>query len=345
MYRNCIFCSADFGTNEALEAFPVGRQIAFDAHRGRLWAVCSSCGRWNLSPIEERWEPVEAAEKLFRDARLRVQSENVGLARLPDGTRLVRVGDAVGGELAAWRYGSQLLNRRKRYFVIGGLTAAAGIAALGGLSAMGAGFMSFYFGSTFVQKRWNQKVIHRVAADDSLDGQAITLRRWHLDGMRLAGVDPNGRLHVEIREAHRKEPGGNGSVKHDGAITVVSGDAARAVLARAMTHVNKKGATRDTLRHADRILTDAGSAERVVAEAAAGGAALGRQAGRSPALLQGPGALAFEMALNEESERRALEGELRALEKAWREAEEIAAIADALPGEAALNRLLDRLIR
>ena len=49
--------------------------------------------------------------------------------------------------------------------------------------------------------------------------------------------------------------------------------------------------------------------------------------------------------MNEESERRALEGELSTLEAAWREAEEIAAIADSLPGEAALNRLIDRLRR
>ena len=40
--------------------------------------------------------------------------------------------------------------------------------------------------------------------------------------------------------------------------------------------------------------------------------------------------LAFEMALHEEEERRALEGELWRLEQAWREAEEIAAIADDL---------------
>jgi hypothetical protein len=38
--------------------------------------------------------------------------------------------------------------------------------------------------------------------------------------------------------------------------------------------------------------------------------------------------LALEMAAHEEQERRALEGELAALEAAWKEAEEIAAIAD-----------------
>ena len=40
--------------------------------------------------------------------------------------------------------------------------------------------------------------------------------------------------------------------------------------------------------------------------------------------------LALEMATHEESERRALEGELKALEIAWKEADEIAAISDSL---------------
>lgn len=39
------------------------------------------------------------------------------------------------------------------------------------------------------------------------------------------------------------------------------------------------------------------------------------------------------MALHEEAERHALEGELAALEAAWREGEEIARIADTLPDE------------
>jgi hypothetical protein len=41
--------------------------------------------------------------------------------------------------------------------------------------------------------------------------------------------------------------------------------------------------------------------------------------------------LGVEMALHDEQERRALDGELAELEAMWREAEEIAAIADALP--------------
>ena len=45
--------------------------------------------------------------------------------------------------------------------------------------------------------------------------------------------------------------------------------------------------------------------------------------------------LALEMSLQEDGERRALNGELAALERAWRDAEQIAAIADSLlvPGD------------
>jgi hypothetical protein len=49
------------------------------------------------------------------------------------------------------------------------------------------------------------------------------------------------------------------------------------------------------------------------------------------------------MALHEAQERRALEGELAALEQAWREAEEIAAIADGLLLPARVHQVLDRL--
>ena len=48
------------------------------------------------------------------------------------------------------------------------------------------------------------------------------------------------------------------------------------------------------------------------------------------AKMPAPTKLALEMALHEEEERRALEGELWRLERAWEEAEEIAAISDGL---------------
>jgi hypothetical protein len=53
--------------------------------------------------------------------------------------------------------------------------------------------------------------------------------------------------------------------------------------------------------------------------------------------------LALEMASHEESERRALEGELHLLEDAWKEADEIAAIADDMFLPASMDEELERL--
>ncbi len=67
MTRVCFFCQRALPANDSLEQFPVGRRVAFDPERGRLWAVCPACARWNLAPIEERWEALEELEKLACD--------------------------------------------------------------------------------------------------------------------------------------------------------------------------------------------------------------------------------------------------------------------------------------
>jgi hypothetical protein len=55
--------------------------------------------------------------------------------------------------------------------------------------------------------------------------------------------------------------------------------------------------------------------------------------------------LALEMALHEEAERRAVEGELADLERAWRDAEEIAGIADSLLLPESLDASMDKIRR
>src|SRR3954464_14563517 len=111
MYQRCMFCSGALGTNEVLEHFPVGRTLAFDAAKGRLWAVCARCNRWNLTPLEERWEAIEECERRFRGLRLRTQTEHVGLAKLPEGLELIRIGAPLRPEFAAWRYGGEFARR------------------------------------------------------------------------------------------------------------------------------------------------------------------------------------------------------------------------------------------
>jgi len=69
-----------------------------------------------------------------------------------------------------------------------------------------------------------------------------------------------------------------------------------------------------------------------------------RRAGVGRRLQDMPSAarLALEMASHEESERRAMEGELALLETAWRQAEEIAKIADNLLVPESVDEFLER---
>ena len=65
MYTSCLFCHTDLGANYFLPTFPVGRRLAFDPKKGRLWVICTRCGRWNLTPLEERWEAIDESERLY----------------------------------------------------------------------------------------------------------------------------------------------------------------------------------------------------------------------------------------------------------------------------------------
>ncbi|HET7276075.1 MAG TPA: hypothetical protein VFI91_12980 [Longimicrobiaceae bacterium] len=390
MYRTCIFCSADLGTNDSVEEFPVGRSLAFDAWKGRLWAICGRCGRWNLAPIEERWEAVESAEKHFRDSRLRVHSENIGLCKLPDGTRLVRVGEALPGELAAWRYGTQLMRRRKKYLLAAGAVsigigafATVGFAGMlaaigvgGGLTQLGIQASSFGY-----QYRRSRRVVHRLGPGESPTGEALTLRRHQLNSAALT-TGSEGAIAIWLPNAFTGERrrGGTSRISWRPEPLILEGQAARVVLSRVMVEANRAGASRKNVGTALDLLDRAGGPEDYLRKTAWRRLSLGignvpnfhgtwrtwRQVGatfggerisplrpppvtdkeivtfgarrynRGRALgvkLHRPNALALEMALHEESERRALEGELAELESAWRDAEEIAAIADALPDD------------
>ncbi len=143
MYSTCIFCQKSLGTNEVIESFPIGRRLAFDSAKGRLWVVCRHCERWNLSPLETRWEAIEECERAFHGTRLRVSTDNVGMARLSEGLALVRIGEPLRPEFAAWRYGDQFGRRRRRAVLIGGGVVVAAGAVAAGAVAMGAGIGSF----------------------------------------------------------------------------------------------------------------------------------------------------------------------------------------------------------
>lgn len=342
MFSTCLFCNQPLGSNTSLESFPVGRRLAFDAAKGRLWVVCRKCERWNLSPLEERWEAIEQAERFYADTRKRVATDQIGLARLSDGTELVRIGVPLRPEFAAWRYGDQFGRRRTRHLLLAG----AGVAALGGVVIGGAvvgvslasfGWMFGQVGRVAIQGR-EDTVVAKVRTDD---GQVLHVRRRHLAESTLSrGSD--GTLAIDLRYK-------NGQSRFEG-------PEALRVASLVVPHVNRFGGSKATVATAVDQIESVGGPERYVeqlakrAEQATVVRGRRHRFGRKGRIgktglygLTTVDRLGLEMALHEEAERRAMQGELALLEAAWRDAEEIAAIADNLLVPAAVESSLEGL--
>lgn len=336
MYATCLFCNRPLGANQVLESFPVGRRLAFDGRKGRLWVVCRRCERWNLSPFEERWEAVEQCERLFRDARKRVSSDNIGLAKLDEGLELVRIGDPLRPEFAAWRYGDQFGRRRRKAMVTG--TAVAGVAAavvIGGATtglATGGGYWVYQLVQGLVDAYRKRRVVARVPTEE---GARLVVRGSHLYRTSLQR-DPDS------------ETGWSLQVRHAEGTAVLKHHHATHATALLMPPVNRAGGSRRQVQDAVRRIEAAGDPLRYV-QSAAGELRYSRSARQrvpvSLARMPLANRLAIEMAVNEENERIALEGELALLELAWKEAEEIAAIADSLAIPREVETQLEELRR
>lgn len=349
MYATCLFCHSRLGTNEVVEQFPVGRRLAFDAARGRLWVVCGACGRWNLSPLDERWEAIETCERLFRATRVRVTTAQIGLARLREGCELVRIGAPLRPEFAAWRYGTRFTRRRARTRAVMGATGIAVVAsgalfapllapalALGAwsvvafpgvTSAMGVvpavGFLAL---REYVQ---HERVIGRLVRRDAemRPGQprVAVVRAKHADAAQLS--------------VHGRDAGSvTLDVPHDAGWARFEGIDAMQAAGILLAGANRFGAPAAQVQDAVQRVESLGDSATFLRSASSLGESRGSRLisilnvwrGLGTLRLSGTERLALEMALHEESERRALEGELALLEAAWRDAESIANVADRL---------------
>ena len=340
MYATCLFCHARLGANESIEPFPVGRRLAFDAARGRLWVVCSACGRWNLSPADERWEAIESCERLFRATRLRVTTAQIGLARLRDGMELVRIGSPLRPEFAAWRYGTRFTRRRTRTQLA---TASAVVAVAGSALAFAPVLMPAVAMSTIS--------MIAIPGITTLFGTvpvvgALAVREY-LQHDRILGRLVHGDRTLTVRAKHARSTQFHVSaesdavsldVQHDAGWAHFDGLAAMQAAGILLTGANRFGASATQVQNAVARVEELGDAATYLRAASTLGDArntrfmsvLNGWRGIGTLHLSSTECLALEMALHEESERRALEGELALLEAAWRDAEEIAAISDAL---------------
>jgi hypothetical protein len=343
-----------------LEHFPVGKRLAFDQANGRLWVVCGVCRQWNLSPFDERWEAIEEGERLFRDTRLRVSTDQIGLARMKDGTELIRIGAPQRPEFAAWRYGERF---QARWAVRGRLAAAAG--GLVALQKGIGGFLLWQFATgPFIAlgiASATAESIHlrrRVARLQLPTGESAALTQAHVESLRIV-ADPDEPTGWQLRVRHRPLKGLRTKFSvHDPEITF-RGEEARRVASRLLPRLNRSGGRRQVVAEAVEILDQAGSADAVFRLASRHDPDSGRMSYRErlsfedeieqgampPTLarLRTPLKLATEMAAHEEMERAALAGELADLHERWKEAEEIAAIADTLTLSPAVLERLDRL--
>jgi hypothetical protein len=347
MYATCLFCNNALGANEAIEAFPVGRRLAFDQAKGRLWVVCPKCERWNLTPLEERWDAIEQSEKLYRDTRKRVATDNIGLAKLRDGTTLVRIGEPLRPEFAAWRYGDQFGRRRNRQI----LMTAGGLAAVGalftGFAAAGVGVGGFAWvfansGSALIRGS-PEEIIAKIP---SRQHGVMQVRRRHLAETSLSRTE-EGQLALDLRFK-------NGSDRF-------TGREAERIASIILPKVNRFGGSKKAVAQAVDEIESMGSAEGYVDYLTKISREYTRPSKRGKKYqryfreqdwkqgdkglfgLPSSHRLALEMALHEEAERRAMQGELQELERAWRDAEEIAGISDNLLVPASVSAAFDRL--
>ena len=338
MYATCIFCNTALGGNDAIEHFPIGSRLAFDALKGRLWAVCIQCGRWNLSPLEERWEAIEECERAFRATIVRVSTDNIGLAKLHNGPELIRVGKPLRPEFAAWRYGRHFRARRRRTHVVAGAGVAAAViagAAFGPalLPALTLGTLSIVIVPGITTVMGVIPILGVLAARDYVQNDRVVARLAH--GRRIVTVRAK---HIDAAELDVQTVNGAATlaIPHDGGWAEFSGTAAIHATGVIIAGSNRYGASTGHVDAAVRQIEAAGDAGAFLDTASTrnrwrGGRLLSLvndYRGLGALHLSSTERLALEMSIHEESERRAMEGELATLEAAWRDAEHIAAICD-----------------
>lgn len=291
-------------------------------------------------------------ERRYRDSRLRVSTDNVGLARLREGVDLIRIGEPQRPEMAAWRYGDQFGRRRRRQMLVTGTVLGSAAAIVGGMVAIGVSvgsFAGFYANTGMWEALIHGRQKTSIGKVPLPGGRLVDVQRRHARMSALENIEPDAPLRLRLEHAE-------GS-------TVLEGEDAIRVIRRLMPTVNRFGGSSASVQHAVRLLDEAGSPQDVLLRAQHRfGWRPGEKLWRTP-MIQGNGRqpvqalpgtlhslkveerLAIEMAVHEESERRAMAGELQSLEQAWRDAEEIAKIADDMFTPASITSRLEALRR
>jgi hypothetical protein len=254
--------------------------------------------------------------------------------------------------MAAWRYGDQFGRRRLRHratfwggvavpllFVVGmqyGIMAGVGGSLLQ---------TAFYTSKFFTDRRTRVRV--RVPGNDN----PVLLRRAQLDEASITSTDSDWVLSFPYLLSLRDRVATRSSlslVSNPEFKTDLRGEDAMRAAARILPAINAQGARQREVTAAAELLEEtphagglfqrfAPRSERWLEKHVKFSVPDRQQLTMLPASVR----LALEMAANEENERRAMEGELAHLELEWRDAEEIAQIADDEETRSVATRLDD----
>jgi hypothetical protein len=311
VYRTCLHCHAALGANDVIEHFPVGGRLAYDEAKGRLWVVCGKCRRWNLTPLEERWEAIEECEREFEKTRLRASTDNVVLARVRGGLDLVRIGKPSLPEISAWRYGRALVDRWRRQLAPTAalLTGVYGMQVLTQAEVVGFGAgigLMALFAAPGMFSMWRTGRVKVLMPN----GRVTTVKHRSKEAVALEADGESGwTLRIEGKDG----------------TTRTSGVPALHAMRGLLTAVNFNGGKQADVDSALSLVQRAGDTSRYIANVAA---VAGKHGSANVNFLPPDVRLGLEIALHEDSERLAMQGELGLLRDEWQLAEEVAGISD-----------------
>lgn len=296
----CVYCDGDLTGGAA--------RAAFDPWLGRLWRVCPTCGRWNVVPLDARWEELERYERAARDGRSRLRTPHLDLVTTPGG-ELIRVGRAPRPELAGWRYGDAVPPARTRgpwswlrRALLGLPSAPFGYQAGHGELLADHAASRRWFASPFLEDApvLTAAFLHVPLADACPScGGPLAVAPWSFQAIRLTTLGG--------RPAAAAVCGVCGEE-----VAVATGEA-RAALRLGLSLVNRGQRARVVVEAAATIVDGADGPDGLLAALSREEVSLGELDVRDR--------LALGFALDEQSEAELLEDE-------WRTAEELAAIVD-----------------